>query len=497
MTAWIPPAVVPATAGPLAGLRVIAIDTETCRFDRALQAPPIVCLQWGLSDGQHGVVPTRHVGAAIARVFNEDPQRGPVFDQIWGHNLPFDIACMLEWYPEHAHLIRAALESGRVLDTMYLQRMVQIARGEIGGPLALDATTQAYGLPPPTKEIEAVVPEGHPLAGTAVDVRTSFHLWYGAEEIPEPWHSYADYDGIVTIQLAERMVKRYCVPAPGQRYATVGLADLAETTRKFVGLGLSRVYGLRVNPEAVAVLKGAARAALLRLRETALELGLISPVPATRAECARGLMADTFCPVRYEPRPVAPLDPKKLTTWDPAKLPELVRKWEARQHKHAHCPGCRHQARDEVTGELVYKKNTAVLKAMVVRAYEGHPPITEPKKGKDGVKTGGGNISTSRDTLQDSQDEELAAWSQYNEWGALMAKDMKIMSASPVHTHFGLANTMRPTSSAPNILNFRRTSFYIATCSNPECGYETTLDPRDPNAKAGKRLPCPICEQAA
>jgi hypothetical protein len=473
-----------------AATKIIAVDTETCRFDRAFMAPTVVCLQWGTPDGTHAVVPTPGVAAAIEWIFGVDPVTGaPHFEQIWFHNGPFDIAALLEWYPHLSTLIWAALEAGRIFDTMYLQRMIQIARGDVGGPLGLAPVAESYGLPPPTKEIAAE------WEGRTYDVRTSFHLWYGAEVIPEPWYSYADYDGIVTIQLVERMVRRYCVPAPGQKYAMVNLADLAETTRKYVCLGLSRAYGLRVNSDAVAVLKGAAKVALLRLRETALELNLIRPVAATRKEVAAGLRgADVFCPVRYERRPVAPIDPKKLATWNPDTLADKVRVWERRQAKHANCVGCKWQARDEVTGDLSFSKNTDVLKALVVKAYEGKPPITEAKKGKDGTKTGGGNISTSRDTLQDSENEELMTWAQYNEWGALMSKDMKIFANSPVHTNFGLANTMRPTSSNPNILNFRRTSFYIATCDNPTCGYEETLDPRDSNAKAGKTMKCPICE---
>jgi len=479
--------------------RAIAVDSETCRFDRALMAPPVVCVQWGTPDGQHAVVPTAGVRAALARIF--DPGN---FDQIWLHNASYDIACFLEWYPELGNLIHDALARGAILDTMYLQRMVQIARGDIGGPLGLDAVAPMYGLPAPTKLIEAQVPDWYPgpAAGTVVDVRTSFHLWYGADEIPDPWHNYADYDGVVTIQLAERMVKRHCTPAPGASPYTcaVNLPALAELTRKMVYLNLSRVYGLHINPEAVDALKGAARSALIRLREVALDNGLISPVPATRAQVAAGLRAaDRFCPVRYERRPTAPLDPKKLATHDPAKLAAAVRKYERRCARHRDCPGCRWQARDAVNGELVFKKNTAVLKQFVVRAYDGNPPITEPKKDKaTGIKKGGGNISTSRDTLQDSENQELQDWAQYNEWNTLMAKDMKIFAHSPVHTNLSVVNTTRQASSNPNILNFRRTSFFVGVCSNEACGFEEALDPRDTKrARAGATYECPMCGPGA
>src|SRR3954462_1313006 len=116
-------------------------------------APTVVTLQWGTPDGAHAVVPTPGVSAAVEWIFGVDPVTGaPNFDQIWFHNGPFDLACLLEWYPHLAHLIWAALESGRVFDTMYLQRLIQIARGDVGGPLGLAPVAESYGLPPPTKE---------------------------------------------------------------------------------------------------------------------------------------------------------------------------------------------------------------------------------------------------------------------------------------------------------------------------------------------------------
>ncbi|MES2384558.1 MAG: hypothetical protein V4593_08410, partial [Pseudomonadota bacterium] len=163
--------------------RAIAVDTETAKFDRAFMAPYIVCLQWGTPDGQHAVVPTAGVRDAIEWIFGIDPATSPPqarFDQIWFHNGPYDIACILEWYPDVAP---DAFERGAFLDTMYLQRMIQIANGEMAGPLGLDMVAPRWGLPAPDKHIEATHPD-HP---GVHDVRTSFGLWYGADEIPEPW----------------------------------------------------------------------------------------------------------------------------------------------------------------------------------------------------------------------------------------------------------------------------------------------------------------------
>lgn len=479
-------------------------DTETYPIgDRGLQAPPIVCAQWGVIDIvpptpsvlgsaaqwviRHAVEITRRVRDAVAWMFSRE------HEQIWFHNAPFDLAVILEWYPELTDLIWQALEDGRVFDTMYLQRMAQIATGVFGGPLGLDMVALQYGVRPPNKNIWTPHPTDprfgqglcFPEKGPGlVDVRTSFGLWDGAEEIPEPWFGYADYDGEVMLPLAARMVKRWCIPQPGQQYPVVRLEDLAQTVRTYFGLGLSRTYGLLVDQSKVGGLERVARSALGRLHEAAKLNGFLKPKFATgaqsRAQAAAGHKPEMVCPVRWESRP-GDDNPKKQAAWD------------RRAAKHKGCPGCRVQLRDE-TGTPVWSKDTKAIKAAVSAAYGGKPPLTEKKKDKKtGKMKGGGQIATSRHVLQDSANEELMAWSEYNEWNTLQAKDFPIFRRGVVHTRIGIANTLRPTSSDPNVLNFRRDSFYVGECET--CGYETSLDDDQIAAsKKGKVLPCPICD---
>jgi hypothetical protein len=446
-------------------------DSESFAIgERAMQAPPTVCLQWGDTTGRHEVEPTKNLRDAIAWMFSR------AHEQIWFHNAGYDISCFLEWYPELSDTIWGAMQDGRLFDTLYLQRMIQIARGDIGGPLGLDKVALQYGIRPPTKDTRAEHPDR---PGTFLDVRTSFGLWYGAESIPDPWFSYADYDGEVMLPLAARMVESFCTPKPGQKYPLVRLEDLAQTTRTFVGHALWRTYGLRVNQKAVSNLAVAGKAALVRLQDTAQLNGFLKPKFANRKQVAAGLGGRMVCPVQYESRP--PKDPAGAA-------------WDRRAAKHKGCPGCKQQLLD-ADGVPQWSKNTKALKAAVTLAYEGNPPLTEKKKDKKtGKMRGGGQIATSRHVLQDSQNHELEAWSQYNEYVALMSKDMTIFARGVVHTRIGMANTTRITSSDPNCLNFRRTSFFFANC--PTCDYELSVDP-DTSTKVGKGkivLHCPVCE---
>jgi hypothetical protein len=218
----------------------------------------------------------------------------------------------------------------------------------------------------------------------------------------------------------------------------------------------------------------------VRLQDVAQINGFLKPA---RPDRKKGTTKSTsaFCPVRYESRPTEA--GKKQDAWD------------RRAAKHARCAGCQFQAIDPATGELVWSKDTKALKAAVTRAYEGKPPLTEKKKDKaTGRMKGGGQIATARHVLQDSGNEELEAWSQYNEFGALMSKDMKIFAQGLVHTNWSVTNNLRPISSGPNILNFRRNSFYFGTCPNPDCGFEMTLDPDQLKKNGSKPIPCPACE---
>lgn len=457
----------------------IAPDVETFCFARAMMAPPIVCAQWAKPvatepDGiAHAVEPTARVRDALHWIFSRE------HDQIWFHNGPYDISCALAWYPDVGPAIWQAFDEGRILDTMYLQRMGQILQGQMG-PLALDLVTQMYGIPPPSKDTQGTHPD---YPGKVFDVRRSFGLWYNAPEIPEPWHSYADYDGVATLRLAARQCARYCQAAPG-KHSAIRLEDLAFVTRTYFGLNLSRIYGMRVDPRNVSTLANAANSAMNRLREAAVINRFLKPEPASREAIASGDVADKgFCKTQYEhpPRPGRP-----------QKEQEAYRR---RQERHKDCPGCAVQALATGPDGLVepsWKLDTRSLERVVTLAYDGRPPLTEPQKGEDGRKTGGGRVSRSRDTLQDSGHEELMSWSEFNEWGALKNKDLKIFQNSPVHTNFSVTNNLRPASSAPNILNFRRKGFLVAVCPNPACGFEMSVDTSTYNK--GDVLMCPACE---
>ena len=73
-----------------------------------------------------------------------------------------------------------------------------------------------------------------------------------------------------------------------------------------------------------------------------------------------------------------------------------------------------------------------------------------------GLVTDTGAISTGKAVLRASGDQKLIMLADLNEWLAVRNKDLPIFKAGVFHTRFGFANTLRTTSSKPNIQNFRK-----------------------------------------
>jgi hypothetical protein len=73
-----------------------------------------------------------------------------------------------------------------------------------------------------------------------------------------------------------------------------------------------------------------------------------------------------------------------------------------------------------------------------------------------GLVTDTGAVSTGKAVLRASGDQSLIMLADLNEWLAVRNKDLPIFKAGVFHTRFGFANTLRTTSSKPNIQNFRK-----------------------------------------
>ena len=105
-------------------------------------------------------------------------------------------------------------------------------------------------------------------------------------------------------------------------------------------------------------------------------------------------------------------------------------------------------------------KDTKIIKQAVLEAYNGAPPLTKTglKLVKEGEPWELKHVATNRATLVDSGDPLLEEFAEWGGWSAVLNKDIEMLLAGvdkPIHTSYRTANTLRTTSSGPNVQNLR------------------------------------------
>lgn len=98
-------------------MRSCAMDLETYLITPQDQAPKIVCGQMGTcEEGRHRVY------------LREDlrPQLDKILDgtwEVWGHNISFDLACLIKTWPDLTERIWSLLLDGKIYDTMIAAKL--------------------------------------------------------------------------------------------------------------------------------------------------------------------------------------------------------------------------------------------------------------------------------------------------------------------------------------------------------------------------------------
>jgi hypothetical protein len=178
--------------------------------------------------------------------------------------------------------------------------------------------------------------------------------------------------------------------------------DLAKLCRTDFALKAVSGFGLRADPEIVNQLEQQATLELAQLAERCIENGFM------RRE-------------RNKPAPVRTLRNIQQAVADAFRIP--VRCGEGRNRN-----------------RLYPNENLVDVASLVAM----------------GIITDTGAISTGKGVLRESGDEDLIVVADYQEWAAVLNKDVKLFKYGIFHTRFGYANTLRTTSSRPNIQNFRK-----------------------------------------
>lgn len=265
--------------------RIVGLDTESWLIDRALVAPPLVCMQH-----------TPEVSASLARTEASDPL-GPVTGHIlhlllspdaetaraifekWLksdvilvlHNAAHDIACLIVHWPDLALAILEKLARGEVHCTVMRQKLLDCALGKLQdeGWTDEDYTLQA-------------VAAGY---GYAKDGADPWRLRYAElADVPvAAWpteaRAYAEHDpvGAVVVWLGQEECDRQWTAARGSSilYAGGGVGECSRRTEAAFDLHLAQAWGLRTHRARTERLKETTEAKIARWREELQAEGLV------------------------------------------------------------------------------------------------------------------------------------------------------------------------------------------------------------------------------
>ena len=231
-------------------MRLIALDLETHAIQPGLLAPPIVCgstAEWGGASGLH----SKHDTLKIAKEL--------LLDQdvlITGANIAFDFGCLCAADPEFIPAIFKAYEDERVYDVLIGQALDAIANGHLfkepnGQPLlnASGKQTDRYSL-----DICVRLCLGRADAKEhdfwrvryAVLERVPMHLW------PEDARLYPVDDAKNTVEVAAYQL------GVGRDECFKNLQDLPRQVETDWGLHLGAMWGLRTDESRCDLLKARA-----------------------------------------------------------------------------------------------------------------------------------------------------------------------------------------------------------------------------------------------
>lgn len=264
----------------------VTLDTETFLLCPGLQAPPIVCVQWSVGQGDPDI--------ALAKDFEETAWRLLKNYSIHGHNIAFDMACICATWPRLLPFVFAAYEEDRITCTMLRARLIDLAKGR---PLTLsyaldECARRAHLSQIPDKSDEWRLKYGT-LASTPVD------QW------PPAARRYAIEDVLVTRDLYDYQ----------EQYSGL-LEDQHRQARAAFMLNLVRCWGIRTDLSYVKRYHAKTLEAFERDREVAIRAGLVRHDGTRDTKRAREMMVDAFRRLGEDP-PLTKTGQEKLKSGAP------------------------------------------------------------------------------------------------------------------------------------------------------------------------------------
>ncbi len=283
---------------------IVAFDTETELFRPGFMAPPIVCVQWCVDGGQAHLMTAwgeMTNGNALGRTDEPNPLSSLL--SYWlndpgtllvGHNVAYDLACFAAHDPGLLAPIFLAYRQNRITDTMLRQKLADIGRGRyrgfFNGPVWIPCQ---YNL--------GDVGGRH---GFRVDKEDPWRLRYA--ELRDV--SLAEWpEGAIKYALDDPRATWAAYAGQANRYPAELLVDEFNQARKFWGLHLAEVWGLRTSLRGVMSLEKGAREELAELEGLLKAPGngaapLVKPDGVRDTKAAKQRMREACAEMGIEPR---------------------------------------------------------------------------------------------------------------------------------------------------------------------------------------------------
>lgn len=222
---------------------IVVLDLETHLFGQGNMAPKPVCLSWACE---------KESGLMLAA--NIDEEFGPLLKlatenkaTLIGHNVAYDMSCLLAWHPELRDLIWLAYVKGSIQCTQIREKLLDIAEGTLRGEYKPgdndDHVWKAYGYDLNSlagrwleKELDKD-PDGWRLRFKELD-GVPLDQW------PERATDYAIEDSVTCLQLFEVQHDR-------SNRMSYPLKDGAPQARGAFALKLASVWGMRTDRDKV------------------------------------------------------------------------------------------------------------------------------------------------------------------------------------------------------------------------------------------------------
>lgn len=232
---------------------MIALDLETFLIRRPVAAPRPVCAQWCDMPPEHDLDGRLRLISDAREELDFWLSDGT--DTIYGHNIAYDMTCLMAWDSDLIEPIFRAYSEGRVQDTLLNQKLIDIAHGELDF-----RKTRGYDLGTVAARYKMEVDKSDPWR-----LRYSELVNIPIENWPQEACEYAIRDATVTYRVAQNQID--ACKAWQLEHGSPILHQGPARARADLALRLGSIWGVRTDAKRCEVVAEFTRNEIERMKD--------------------------------------------------------------------------------------------------------------------------------------------------------------------------------------------------------------------------------------